>query len=298
VKFNEEQVWGYPRHVHTALRPFKRMISAVEKPLYRRGLLPATRLRLPDFLGLGGPQSGSTWLDRQLREHPDLFLPASEKELHFFDRNFHKSMSSYSRCFRGATPDQKVGEVTPGYGRLSVRQIAFIRDVMPNVRLIYIIRHPVEQRMSNIRRRLGQRGVTTLEGWSEEELKRLFMTNHSRKGLYQRGIRTHQAAAVIRNWWSVFPKEQFLPVWFDDLRGSPEQVLSRVFGHLGVSPAKDWARFPLRQRVNVNPEIRFPDFVRPWLTGLYSEEVHAVRDLLGEIPETWRSEPERDHAGT
>ena len=38
----------------------------------------------PDFLIIGAQKSGTTWLDRNLRLHPDVWLPP-EKELHFFD---------------------------------------------------------------------------------------------------------------------------------------------------------------------------------------------------------------------
>ena len=38
----------------------------------------------PDFLIIGAQKSGTTWLDRNLRLHPQIWLPP-EKELHFFD---------------------------------------------------------------------------------------------------------------------------------------------------------------------------------------------------------------------
>lgn len=39
-----------------------------------------------NFLGIGAPRSGTTWLHFRLREHPDFFLPRM-KELHYFDRS-------------------------------------------------------------------------------------------------------------------------------------------------------------------------------------------------------------------
>lgn len=41
-------------------------------------------MSLPDFLIIGAQKSGTTWLDRNLRLHPQLWLPP-EKEMHFFD---------------------------------------------------------------------------------------------------------------------------------------------------------------------------------------------------------------------
>ena len=38
----------------------------------------------PNFLIIGAQKAGTTWLDRNLREHPKIWLPP-EKEIHFFD---------------------------------------------------------------------------------------------------------------------------------------------------------------------------------------------------------------------
>jgi len=40
----------------------------------------------PQFLGIGAPRSGTTWLYERLSEHPDFKLPPL-KELHYFDRD-------------------------------------------------------------------------------------------------------------------------------------------------------------------------------------------------------------------
>lgn len=39
-----------------------------------------------DFLGIGAQKSATTWLDHNLRRHPDVWLPPI-KELHYFDRS-------------------------------------------------------------------------------------------------------------------------------------------------------------------------------------------------------------------
>src|SRR5271154_1831472 len=40
--------------------------------------------RFPDFLGIGVQKAGTTWLDRALRNHPQIWLPPF-KELHYFN---------------------------------------------------------------------------------------------------------------------------------------------------------------------------------------------------------------------
>lgn len=42
-------------------------------------------LAFPDFLGIGAPRSGTSWLAKNLSRHPDLWTPPL-KELHYFDQ--------------------------------------------------------------------------------------------------------------------------------------------------------------------------------------------------------------------
>ena len=41
----------------------------------------------PDFVCIGAPKSGTTWLYRNLNTHPSIWIPAV-KELHYFDALF------------------------------------------------------------------------------------------------------------------------------------------------------------------------------------------------------------------
>ena len=53
---------------------------------------------LPDFLIIGAKKSGTTSLYRYLSNHP-LILPASTKEIGFFDRYFQKGENWYRMNF-------------------------------------------------------------------------------------------------------------------------------------------------------------------------------------------------------
>lgn len=40
--------------------------------------------RFPDFIGIGAQKAGTTWLYKNLKQHPNIWLPEI-KELHYFD---------------------------------------------------------------------------------------------------------------------------------------------------------------------------------------------------------------------
>ncbi|MDQ7040633.1 MAG: hypothetical protein Q9M35_06800 [Rhodothermus sp.] len=103
--------------------------------------------RLPDRLIIGGRKSATTWLAHRLRQHPGIYMP--ERALHFF--NEPGPCSRYIAAFREARPDQLIGEKTPDFLHLTARQIARIKQWMPSVWLIVVLRDPVARSWSQAR---------------------------------------------------------------------------------------------------------------------------------------------------
>src|ERR1700686_2590742 len=71
-----------------------------ETPLYDklyRGMTSPLRL-LPDFLVIGTQRGGTTSLYNYLQTHPCI-EPSSTKEIHFFDRRFHRGLGWYRGHF-------------------------------------------------------------------------------------------------------------------------------------------------------------------------------------------------------
>ena len=105
--------------------------------------------RLPNFLIVGAPKSGTTSLASWLRDHPQAFVPQA-KELHFFDRreSWDGGVDSYAEQFGDAGDAIAVGEATPGYmfGAPTVERIA---ATVPEARHIVCLREPVARAHSH-----------------------------------------------------------------------------------------------------------------------------------------------------
>ena len=112
-------------------------------------------MRLPDFLGIGVQKGGTTYLHALLQQHPQVFL-ATPKEQHFFSLHWDRGVSVYASRFAAAEPRQRCGEVTPYYlfHPLAPQRI---QALLPAVRLIVLLRDPVERLLSQYfhSRRLG-----------------------------------------------------------------------------------------------------------------------------------------------
>ena len=172
-----------------------RMYGYPNVRLYATGRFAVEQLTLPKFLGIGAPKAGTTWLHHNLAAHPDLYLPP-EKELHYFTVALHRGMRWYSSRFEDAGA-RIPGEITPGYIALNQRRIALVRDLMPDCRLILIMRNPVDRAWSHAVMKLARREGRTVESVSDAEFAAHFRGTMSR--------RRSDYLGTIKRWHAVFP---------------------------------------------------------------------------------------------
>lgn len=179
---------------------------------------------LPNFLIIGARKAGTTSLYHYLYWHPQVFM-SPEKELMFFipERNWSRGLAWYEQHFQEADDAVAIGEATPGYTKYprSKGIPALIARTLPNARLIYLVRHPVERMISHY--------LNNLVNLWERELsaEKALMTNH-------RYIDESRYAMQIEQYLRYFPRERLLIVKTEDLRDARVQTMERVYRFLGV----------------------------------------------------------------
>lgn len=118
---------------------------------------------MPTFIVIGAARSGTTALYTYLRQHPKVFM-SRNKEPNFFAfegqvlnfqgpgaefvNNSITSLEAYHDLFEDAPEDAAVGEASPLY-LYSPQAPARIHLRLPEVRLIAILRNPIEQAYSH-----------------------------------------------------------------------------------------------------------------------------------------------------
>jgi Sulfotransferase domain len=113
----------------------------------------ATELPIPTFLVIGAQKSATRWLRMNLGEHPDVFAAASEIEFFNSTRYASQGLDWYRAQFHGWSGEPVVGEATPGYMFWRHRPEVMaqrIFDSLPDVRLIAILRNPVDRAHSGV----------------------------------------------------------------------------------------------------------------------------------------------------
>jgi len=116
---------------------------------------------LPDFIIVGAMKSGTTSLFHYLAAHPQVVAP-QHKEIHFFDNQYEKGENWYRRHFplrvtMRLKENAITGESSPYY-MLHPLAAKRIREVVPEIRLIFLLRDPVERAISHyfFMRRFGE----------------------------------------------------------------------------------------------------------------------------------------------
>ena len=113
-----------------------------------------TDLPLPTFLVIGAQKSATRWLKTNLGSHPDVFVAEGEPGF-FHDPGQMQSLglSWYRDQFDGWSGEPHVGEGTPGYMIWHHRPAdiaARIDAALPGVRLVAILRNPVDRAQSSM----------------------------------------------------------------------------------------------------------------------------------------------------
>lgn len=119
------------------------------------------------------------------------------------------------------------GEITPAYSILPPEGIAHVRATNPAMRLILIVRDPVDRALSHLRMAANRRNRPGIDlAWLEAEAPDLLEAALSRSAYREN----------IARWEAVFPPEQLLCLPFPRIRTAPEALLRQVEVFLGLAP--------------------------------------------------------------
>jgi len=264
--------------IRRAVHHVRGALTAPEKWLYAGGVLSPAGLALPSFLGIGAQKSATTWLFHNLVCHPDLFLP-SRKEVHYFDWWFHETLRSYARRFEPGR-GKICGEVTPAYAVLQPERIRFIRTIMPDLRMIFLMRNPIDRAWSHALMDLVWRPGRRFEDVPAEQFYRHF----ERSGPRARG----DYGACIDRWLAEYPADRLYLGYFEDVISRPQWLLTEILQFLGTRTDVDWSAFPLREPKGKHGSIKLPPEYRARLEELYGAQIEALYHRLGEPVKGWR----------
>lgn len=151
------------------------------------------RLNLNKNISLATENTGPLWAN---------YYKWMPRQLNWF------SLFLYTRLFNQS---QLTGDISPAYFALSADAIGIIKKFFPQLKVIFILRDPVEREWSAIRM-----NYFDMEGKSSFSEEKYFQ--HQQPG--------SDYISAITNWEKYFDKDHILYLFFDDLVKQPEKFIS------------------------------------------------------------------------
>ncbi len=228
--------------------------------------------RMPDFLIIGAAKSGTTSLYFYLQQHPEIFMPFM-KEPFFFafegmdPYQFHfngklgddfsavTDIKQYQDLFADAPKGSLTGEASTLY--LYERNAAVrIKKLIPNVKMIAVLRNPVDRAYSHYRHFLR-------DGYETEPDFRTVI-NSERHRMAENWFPSYFYldagfySLQLKRYYDLFPKEQIKVYLYEDFLNA-DYMVRDIFQFLGL----DFS-IPLDTdtRHNRSGAIRFPSIYR------------------------------------
>jgi hypothetical protein len=250
-------------------------------------------MTLPNFLIIGGMKCGTTSLHHYLAQHPEIQTP-SLKEANFFSgppegipypmgANRIVELQDYEALFDPAFRVR--GEASPCYTLYPRRKGVpeRISELLPDVKLIYILRDPVERLVSHYRFRVSLENETrslvdALGDFSDQT------SLYTCPGFY---------AAQLERYIAHFPQDNILIIQQEDLLAERIATLATVFRFLDVNDGYVSPQF--REEVNTGRERRTYSKFVPLIERARMSRLHqlprSVRRPLRNALERITSQP-------
>jgi hypothetical protein len=261
----------------------------------------------PDFLCIGAHKAGTTWLYQQLDSHPEFWMPPV-KELHYFDQLSRVQRAAHPRCkderdrrflerlkSLSAEPDIDLenygrlfepkgslfsGDISPNYSTLSNEVIREIVGYFPTLKVIFLVRDPVERVWSHLSMEVHYGQIEPFDPTDIDEVNR----NLLRRGMLLRSY----PSAVVARWKRYVDPEQFRVYFFDDLQRNPAELRRSILRFLGADPDKPSSRLGADYNSWTKMEkLPLTNKVRSHLARYFKKELKTCAARLGGPAKDW-----------
>lgn len=186
-----------------------------------------------DFLGIGPPKAGTTWLGHMLERHPEICM-SEPKEVNYFNEslsfnksqastNYHRGEHWYANHFKHCQKNKLKGEITPRY-ILDPVVPQRIKDHNPDIKLIVCLRTPNKRIISHYH---------SAKDFHKSE-KRPISVAIREEPEYIGACLYYKNLAPF---FSTFDLKQFYFMDLDEAKSNPAAEVKRLYTFLRVDPS-------------------------------------------------------------
>lgn len=238
---------------------------------------------LPDFIIIGAPKCGTSWLQGGLGHHPHVITVPEEIE--YFSLHLDYPFEWYAEHFARRLDEMKdakrapylLGEKSARYCAMPLENIRHLYERLPDTRLILMTRDPVSRHWAHAKQFFAKRKLIN------PDQAVLSMRRRKLFNFFETMRPLGEFSNIIANWTSVYPKEQLLVLSQEKALTSPQEILDAVREHLGLAAdfEPDSLAFMTRQR-NRGPNVQMPADVAKFLEEMFASERQWLHDFYGD----------------
>ncbi len=218
--------------------------------------MQANNNKLANFVIGGTEKAGTTSVFVYLSQHPQV-CAASHKETNFFRMeytgNTQQDIDNYSRYFSvGKDECPVLMEATPGYLGESTEVVPLMAQLIPDTRLLFILRDPIDRMYSSYNFHLGKLNIPAEIDFSEY-VQRCIAYDKGKSsadelGLddwYLKVLRYGSYAEALEPYYDNFPRENIKVMFFEDLKDDTPAFMTELSQFLNIDE-DFWTEYEFR----------------------------------------------------
>jgi hypothetical protein len=298
-------------------------------------------MTMPNFLIIGAAKSGTTSLYTWLNQHPQVYMTPT-KETNFFAFEGEKlqypkgticeiylsscrtNLESYQEQFQGVSTEIAIGESSPSY-LYYPKAAERIKYYIPDIKLIAILRNPVERAYSQFLHHARENFESCLDFNEALQHEQDRIRDQWWWGYFY--LDSGFYYPQLRRYMDLFKKEQIRVYLYEDLRDKGDDLLRDIFNFIGVNdnfspdtsakynvtgipknrllhhflskpnflksavkgiiPQEVGSRITTKLRNSNLVKPQFPEDVRAKLIKSYEQDILALQDLIERDLAAW-----------
>ncbi|MFT5596509.1 MAG: hypothetical protein ACI956_001648 [Nonlabens sp.] len=220
----------------------------------------------PNFFVIGVVKGGTTSLYHYLDQHPEIYLPPIKETNHFaakdiIEENFLDgyaqdvrinldayiksgmkqqvhiahvdSPDHYNALFSKVKNEKAIGEISNSY-MICPSSASEIHTFNPSAKILVVLRNPIRRAWSQYLMNLRESKSSAPD--FIEELQKDHRANPKGWGVNHQYLELGMYAKQLKSYIDLFGKDRVLPIFYEQYRDNPNDVLRRISEFLEVDP--------------------------------------------------------------
>jgi hypothetical protein len=208
----------------------------------------------------------------------------------FMRRMLHHDLDWYEAHFEsedGGGPRPVRGEISPLYARLKTWQVNRIANLLPDLRIILTLRHPID--------RVWSQALFELGYLDHRDVRKIHSVEFLQQVERARSMLSSDYCRTIEIWSKAFGRDTLHIDFFDRLHDDPEAYVNDVLRHIGAGtpwalPAKFMKKKVHATNSLVEHEREIPEVVRWYIADRLLEPTERLNELVEGRVSNWVDE--------